>query len=69
MSVKCSQSILKGILSNFHTPFPNAIHIPHMSTNSEILLYHTWQTIVFIQPGVQEMSIIICASKVSVDQY
>ncbi len=26
-------------------------------------------TVVFIQPGVQEMSIIICASKVSVDQY
>ncbi len=31
--------------------------------------YHTLQGIVFIHPGVQEMSIIICASKVSVGQY
>ncbi len=30
---------------------------------------HTWQTIVFIQPGMQDMSIIICAYKVSVDWY
>ncbi len=32
-------------------------------------MFHTWQNIVFIQHGVQEMSIIICASKVSVEQY
>ncbi len=29
-------------------------------------LVHTWRTIVFIQPGVQDMSIIICAYKVAV---
>ncbi len=34
-----------------------------------LCLSHIWRTIVFIQPGVQEMSIINCASKVSVDQY
>ncbi len=30
---------------------------------------HTWQTIVFIQPGMQEMSIIIYAYHVPVEQY
>ncbi len=32
-------------------------------------IYHTWRPIVFIQPGEQDMSIIICACKVSVDWY
>ncbi len=27
---------------------------------------HTWRPIVFIQPGVQDMSIIICAYKLEV---
>ncbi len=31
--------------------------------------YHTWRPIVFIQPGVQDMSIIIYAFKVSVERY
>ncbi len=31
--------------------------------------HHTWQPIVFIQPGVQDMSIIIYAFKVFVEQY
>ncbi len=28
---------------------------------------HTWQAIVFIQPGMEDMSIIVCAFKVLVD--
>ncbi len=32
-------------------------------------VYHTWRPIVFIQSGMQDMSIIICAFKVSVDWY
>ncbi len=30
-------------------------------------LIHTWQSIVVIQPGVQDMSIISCAHKVAVN--
>ncbi len=30
---------------------------------------HTWRPIVFIQPGMQDMYIIVCAFKVSVDWY
>ncbi len=32
-------------------------------------LEHTWRPIVFIQPGVQDMSIIICAFKISIEWY
>ncbi len=45
-----------------------------LQTQEWIILFyehqdHTWRTIVLIQQGTQEMFIIICASKVSVDQY
>ncbi len=49
------------------------LHFPLMNRLNNICLTyrqtHTWQTIVFIQPGMQEMSITICDFKVSVDQY
>ncbi len=41
----------------------------HVIQQNSMYSIHTWRTIVFIQPGMQEVSIIICASKVSEDQY
>ncbi len=46
-------------------PYPKQI----LSYTSSKLLLHTRQLIVFIQPSVQNMSIIICTCKVSVEWY
>ncbi len=41
-------------------------NIADYTVHHYVLHMHTWQPIVFIQPGVHDMSIIICAYRVAI---
>ncbi len=47
-------------------PFGSFYNTTSTHSAEQCPLRHTWRPIVFIEPGLQDMSIIICASKVAV---
>ncbi len=45
------------------------VHCESVGGHMTGYIVHSWRPIVFNRPGVQDMSIVICACKVSVELY